>query len=123
MQIVRNAIAGILQFPFGALGGLLFVSGCFAFLSQVYLWLKFSKWVTVHQLVKQPSTWQGVPSVYTNEEVVVGYLSRFTWLNDWKGLEQTLIWFLTFHPVVIALFLGLIVYVIEALCGSNNLSD
>jgi len=125
MQIVRNVLAGILQFPLGATSGLLFVAGFFAFLSQVFLWLKYNHWFSAHQLVKSSSAWHGVPSVYTNEELAVQYLSRFgpAWLDDWKGLEQTLVWLLSCHPVVIALFLSLLAFLVEILFGSNNLRN
>ncbi len=99
--------------------------GLLSIFSQVLLWLKYNHWFSAHQLFHSSSVWQGVPSVYTNEELAKYFLSRFgpAGLGDWKGLEQTAIWILSFHPILIALFLSLMCWVIEILFGSNNFEN
>ncbi len=127
MQISRNLLAGIFQFPVGIVGGLTSIGGFFILLWQIVFYYQHNHWYTAHQMLRAASE-NNVScclySQYTNDKIVGDYLdiSGPLWLHDWEGIQNFIIWFFSFHPIAVSFICALIILLIDAILGSKNYS-
>jgi len=128
MQILRNLLAGIFQIPIGIVAGLTGVGGFFLLLWQIVFYFQHNHWYTAHQMI-QAASHNNVTcclySKYSNEKIVGDYLDIHgpLWLHSWKGIQNVIVWFFSFHPIVVAVLCALLILLIEAIFGSKNYAD